>query len=200
MLTGTNSTSTTLPRACIISDSNVLSTATLADIEAVLASSGLSSEPSTVSAAGCSSSSVCSEEHSSSRSSSLSQCSTSSGDLASLSGYCQRDSHQCLTSDGWKLHIMHVYDATAEASSSGSRRPQHPVLMVPGLASSGEHTFDLLPDYSLANALVARGYDVWMADLRGAHNDHQEAAMPAQAAATFTGFSGNSLTMQLRLE
>lgn len=70
---------------------------------------------------------------------------------------------------------MHVYDPVAEASTSsrvdsssaGSRRPQHPVLMIPGLASSAEHTFDLLPDYSLVNALVARGYDVWLADLRG---------------------------------
>lgn len=186
MLTGTNSTTCqgTIP------DSNVLPTATLADIDLVLASSGCSSEPSTVSAAGCSSSSVCSEERSSSRSTSLSQCSTSSGDLASLSGYCQREPHQCVTSDGWKLHIMHMFDATAEASSSDSRRPQHPVLMVPGLASSGEHTFDLLPEYSLANALVARGYDVWMADLRGAHNDNQEATMPAQAAGGCTSLSG----------
>jgi alpha-beta hydrolase superfamily lysophospholipase len=71
---------------------------------------------------------------------------------------------------------MHVYDPAAEActssrsnssSGAGSRRPQHPVLLIPGLASSGEHTFDLLPEYSLVNALVARGYDVWMADLRG---------------------------------
>lgn len=41
------------------------------------------------------------------------------------------------------------------------------MLMIPGLASSAEHTFDLLPDYSLVNALVAKGYDVWLADLRG---------------------------------
>jgi alpha-beta hydrolase superfamily lysophospholipase len=78
---------------------------------------------------------------------------------------CQRESHACITQDGWRLHISHVFDPTAEAADTP--RPQHPVLMVPGLASSGEHTFDLLPDYSLVNALVARGYDVWVPDLRG---------------------------------
>jgi alpha-beta hydrolase superfamily lysophospholipase len=45
------------------------------------------------------------------------------------------------------------------------------VLLIPGLASSAEHTFDLMPEFSLVNALVAKGYDVWMADLRGAHRD-----------------------------
>lgn len=83
---------------------------------------------------------------------------------------CQRESHVCITQDGWRLHISHVFDPTAEAADTP--RPQHPVLLVPGLASSGEHTFDLLPDYSLVNALVARGYDVWVADLRG--NGHSQ--------------------------
>jgi hypothetical protein len=78
---------------------------------------------------------------------------------------CQRESHVCITQDGWRLHISHAFDPTAEAADTP--RPQHPVLLVPGLASSGEHTFDLLPDYSLVNALVARGYDVWVPDLRG---------------------------------
>lgn len=83
---------------------------------------------------------------------------------------CQRESHVCITQDGWRLHISHVFDPTAEAADTP--RPQHPVLLVPGLASSGEHTFDLLPDYSLVNALVARGYDVWVADLRGEASTH----------------------------
>lgn len=135
-------------------------------------------EASTLSGAGSSRSSTCcsSECPSSSAgaSASFSRLSSSTADIASLSAFVQREPHQCLTADGWKLHIMHVFDPTAEASttcsscgfSSGSRR-QHPVLLIPGLASSAEHTFDLLPEYSLANALVANGYDVWMADLRG---------------------------------
>eukprot|EP00879_Flechtneria_rotunda_P009761 GHRR01010211.1.p1 GENE.GHRR01010211.1~~GHRR01010211.1.p1 ORF type:complete len:394 (+),score=117.32 GHRR01010211.1:692-1873(+) len=80
-------------------------------------------------------------------------------------GFCQRDEHSVMTSDGWRLHITHVYDPTVD--SSVTSRPQHPVLMIPGLASSAEHTFDLLPDFSLVSVLVSRGYDVWMADLRG---------------------------------
>lgn len=79
---------------------------------------------------------------------------------------CQRERHQCVTSDGWHLHILHVHDPAAQASCS-RKRPQHPVLMLPGLASSGEHTFDLLPETSLVESLAARGYDVWVADLRG---------------------------------
>ena len=76
--------------------------------------------------------------------------------------FFQRDAHTCFTADGWRLHLTRVHDP--ETCSSR----QYPVVMVPGLASSGEHTFDLLPDYSLANALVALGYDVWVVDLRGA--------------------------------
>jgi pimeloyl-ACP methyl ester carboxylesterase len=46
----------------------------------------------------------------------------------------------------------------------------HPILMVPGLASAGEPTYDLPPQKnhaSLAEALARRGWDVWIADLRG---------------------------------
>jgi hypothetical protein len=145
----------------------------VADLEVMLGSSSeLSMDASSVSVCTSSNSSCSSGECT--QDPAESQCSSSAADLASLSGFYQRDAHHCLTSDGWKLHIMHVYDATTEASTSGrqdsssdSRKPQHPVLMIPGLASSGKHTFDLLPEYSLVNALVAKGYDVWVADLRG---------------------------------
>jgi hypothetical protein len=153
-----------------------------ADVELILGSSSgdFSTEASEAAAAGSSSSSsssCCSDEpRPSSPGGSFTQFSGSTADLSSLAALCQREPHQCLTADGWKLHLMHVYDPSAEASTSGrhdsssdSRRPQHPVLMIPGLASSAEHTFDLMPEYSLVNALVAKGYDVWMADLRGAH-------------------------------
>jgi hypothetical protein len=147
-----------------------------ADLEVVLGSSSeLSMDASSVSVC-TSSNSSSSEERAQSPAESLSHCSGSAADLTSLSGFYQQEAHHCLTSDGWKLHIMHVYDATAEASTSGrqysssdSRKPHHPVLMIPGLASSGKHTFDLLPQHSLVNALVAKGYDVWVADLRGGY-------------------------------
>lgn len=102
----------------------------------------------------------------SSRCSSTAPESTQADGLSLEAGIlCQRDFHVCTTQDGWRLHITHVFDPTAEAADG--QRPQHPVLLVPGLASSGEHTFDLVPEYSLVNALVAHGYDVWVADLRG---------------------------------
>lgn len=185
----------------------------LADVELVLggSSSDFSQQASAVSGSdsGASSSisggsSCCSEERTASPSgSSLSHSfSTSTADLSSLSAFCLRESHTCVTDDGWRLHIMHVYDpasasvsaaasadAAADATStsgrldSSSRRPLYPVLMVPGLASSGEHTFDLLPDHSLVNALVARGYDVWMADLRGVFGGASKGVLPAQNVA-----------------
>lgn len=112
-------------------------------------------------------------EFSSSASSSVRLSQRSCSDTASLSrqeagSFCQRDSHACITNDGWRLHIQHVYDPLAEASSGyADTVRQHPVLLVPGLASSAEHTFDLLPECSLVELLVSRGHDVWLADLRG---------------------------------
>lgn len=47
---------------------------------------------------------------------------------------------------------------------------RHPILMVPGLASAAEASFDLAPTQgapSLAEDLARRGWDVWIADLRG---------------------------------
>lgn len=188
VLLGTKSSiwAATVTRACRCSSPHPLHHASwfvfCADVELLLGSSGdfSSVEASTVCGAGSSSDSCCSDEpRPSSPGGSLTQFTSSTADLTSLSSFCLREPHQCLTADGWKLHIMHVFDPTAEpASTSGrsdsnsssggsSRRPQHPVLLIPGLASSGEHTFDLLPEHSLVNALVARGYDVWMADLRG---------------------------------
>ena len=42
-----------------------------------------------------------------------------------------------------------------------------PVVLVPGLGSSGAYTFDLSPVVSLADYLAARGWDVWVVELRG---------------------------------
>ncbi|KAG2449661.1 hypothetical protein HYH02_005191 [Chlamydomonas schloesseri] len=46
-------------------------------------------------------------------------------------------------------------------------RRRCPVVLVPGLGSSGAYTFDLSPVVSLADYLAARGWDVWVVELRG---------------------------------
>lgn len=48
-----------------------------------------------------------------------------------------------------------------------SKRRCHPVVLCPGLASSGVHTFDLHPGVSLAEYLALWGWDVWVVELRG---------------------------------
>ncbi|KAG2428704.1 hypothetical protein HXX76_011409 [Chlamydomonas incerta] len=75
--------------------------------------------------------------------------------------------------------------APADANSSTRRNPQRPpqtpqqtpqqtlpawrcpLVLVPGLGSSGAYTFDLSPVVSLADYLAARGWDVWVVELRG---------------------------------
>lgn len=71
---------------------------------------------------------------------------------------------KCRTVDGWNLHIVHVVDQ--HARQNPAKRKQHPVLLCPGLASSGA-IFDLDPSVSVAEYLAAKGFDVWIADLRG---------------------------------
>jgi len=46
-------------------------------------------------------------------------------------------------------------------------RRHHPVVLVPGLGSSGAYCFDLSPGVSLPDHLAARGWDVWTVELRG---------------------------------
>jgi pimeloyl-ACP methyl ester carboxylesterase len=62
------------------------------------------------------------------------------------------------TDDGWRLALHHW-------PSKGSRR--HPVLMVHGLGAN-RLNFDLDDRHSLARAARARGYDVYVLELRGA--------------------------------
>src|SRR5687768_14984028 len=63
------------------------------------------------------------------------------------------------TEDGWRLAIHHW-------PAKGERR-RHPVLMVHGLGAN-RLNFDLDDRYSLARAARARGYDVFVLELRGA--------------------------------
>ena len=76
----------------------------------------------------------------------------------------RKEEHTAVTSDGWTLHIVHTTDAGAPAPPKPRR---HPVLLCPGLASSGVGTFDLMPEVSIADYLAAKGWDVWCACLRG---------------------------------
>jgi alpha-beta hydrolase superfamily lysophospholipase len=43
----------------------------------------------------------------------------------------------------------------------------HPVILCPGLGSSGAYSFDLSPNVSLADYLASKGWDVWTCELRG---------------------------------
>ncbi|GBF91868.1 hypothetical protein Rsub_04973 [Raphidocelis subcapitata] len=71
--------------------------------------------------------------------------------------------HRVVTSDGWTLHVVHTVD---EGAPEGKRR-RHPVLLCPGLASSGVGTFDLMPQVSIVDFLASEGWDVWCVCLRG---------------------------------
>jgi len=63
--------------------------------------------------------------------------------------------------------------AAASAATLGGLRPpppprrNHPVILVPGLGSSGAYCFDLSPGVSLPDFLADRGWDVWTVELRG---------------------------------
>ncbi|GBF95977.1 alpha beta hydrolase [Raphidocelis subcapitata] len=46
----------------------------------------------------------------------------------------------------------------------------HPVLLVPGLASAADATWDITPELSMFDHLARQGYDVWRVDLRGNGN------------------------------
>lgn len=59
-----------------------------------------------------------------------------------------------VTRDGWTEHLRRY------------RADGPPVLLVHGMAAN-HYNWDFRPEVSLAHALQARGYDVWIADLRG---------------------------------
>lgn len=73
-----------------------------------------------------------------------------------------------VTEDGWALGISHV--------PARNVRYANPVLLVHGMGSN-RHSFDAVPDGSLAPFLAARGWDVWMLDLRG-HGDSERPRWP----------------------
>jgi hypothetical protein len=72
-----------------------------------------------------------------------------------------KTNYKCPTSDGWMLHIVR----TKQLGQISTR--VHPVVLCPGLGSSGAYSFDLSPDISLADYLASKGWDVWTVELRG---------------------------------
>src|SRR5690348_4227676 len=69
--------------------------------------------------------------------------------------------HVARTDDGWDLGLYR-YRAR---NGRGTAKP-FPVVMSHGMAGS-RLIFDLHPEYSLARFLAARGFDVFLVDLRG---------------------------------
>ncbi len=63
------------------------------------------------------------------------------------------------TDDGWRLALHHFLP-------KGARKRRHPVLLLHGLAANHVN-FDLDERHSLARAMRNRGYEVFIAELRG---------------------------------
>jgi pimeloyl-ACP methyl ester carboxylesterase len=76
----------------------------------------------------------------------------------------EREDHECTTSDGVTLRL--VRGACPDAAAALPPR-EHPIILVPGLASSAAATWDVAPRLSLFEHLARQGYDVWLVDLRG---------------------------------
>jgi pimeloyl-ACP methyl ester carboxylesterase len=76
--------------------------------------------------------------------------------------------------DGLKLYLWEKHLAAQDARAGA---PQRAILLVHGGTWSGRPDFDLqIRDYSLMDALAARGYDVWALDIHGyGHSDRTDA-------------------------
>lgn len=96
-------------------------------------------------------------------SSGASTCSLSSaGCDENASAAIMKTEYEVATPDGIKLVLVR-----GRALGGAAPPRQHPVLMVPGLASSADASFDPAPGRSLFEHLAKQGYDVWRVDLRG---------------------------------
>ncbi|KAI8462885.1 MAG: Alpha/Beta hydrolase protein [Monoraphidium minutum] len=107
----------------------------------------------------------------------LSSSAASCAHLGGAGGGCAftTSSHAVVTPDGWKLVMLRVQTGHAGAGDDGGGggaplpppRRSFPVVLCPGLASGGAESYDLDPSVSMARYMAARGYDVWVPDLRG---------------------------------
>lgn len=75
--------------------------------------------------------------------------------------------HRVETADGWQLDVRRV-------PPSAGLFKQRPVVLVHGIVTNGRN-FDLDAETSLARALSAEGFDVWIASLRGAGESEHRA-------------------------
>jgi hypothetical protein len=82
---------------------------------------------------------------------------------AAFSTTIKKTAHTTLSTDGWTLHLVHCTDTSLHPG----QRKTHPILMCPGLASSGPGTFDLLSHVSTVGCLLvgSLGFRVWPAEL-----------------------------------
>lgn len=87
--------------------------------------------------------------------------------------------HVARTDDGWNLALFR-YRAQGEAKP-------FPVVMGHGFAGS-RYIFDAHPRYSMARALAARGYDVWLVDLRGRNDSWPDDGPDAALQWSFDDF------------
>ena len=87
--------------------------------------------------------------------------------------------HVARTTDGWNLGLFR-YRPRGE-------RVGIPVLMGHGLCGT-RLIFDVHPDYSMARALAARGFDVWLVDLRGRNSSWPDGGADDSLQWTFDDF------------
>ncbi len=71
--------------------------------------------------------------------------------------------HSVRTADGWVLSVGRIRPAPAPGEDAARGTP---VILCPGVACNSR-LFDFDDAHSLARALTARGFDVWMLDPRG---------------------------------
>jgi pimeloyl-ACP methyl ester carboxylesterase len=72
--------------------------------------------------------------------------------------------HFGTTDDGWRIAVIRYRPMLPTEAGKPSR--QVPVLLVHGLAAN-RYNLDFTDDLSLARDLAARGFDVWLVELRG---------------------------------
>ncbi len=92
---------------------------------------------------------------------------------------CEDERHVATTSDGWQLGLFRY-------RAQGLPRPA-PVILGHGFAGS-HWIFDLDKSVSLARFLAARGFDVWLFDLRGRNESWPPGGPRPDLAWTFDDF------------
>ncbi|HEY7954556.1 MAG TPA: alpha/beta fold hydrolase [Polyangia bacterium] len=74
--------------------------------------------------------------------------------------------HFATTSDGWRVAVIRYRPAAESDADAPAFSTREPVLLVHGIASN-RYNLDLTDELSMARWLAARGFDVWMVELRG---------------------------------